>query len=159
MSPLAPVSPQSLHSAPVLSQPPSLSHIPLPQPLKTHAYLSQLPAAIPISHFLPDEPPSNVYPSNVNVLGSFMRRSSWFHLQCGCCDFGVDQGYLPFRPIATPQLLSPSFRCSGFPLHPHFRVITLSESVLLGRCRFWGFLPYLCEYWSVGLFFCSQLLI
>ena len=74
-------------------------------------------------------------------------------MQCGCCDFGVDQGYLPFRPIATPQLLSPSFRCSRFPLHPHFRVITLSESVLLGRRRFWGFLPYLCEYWSVGLSF------
>jgi hypothetical protein len=81
VSPLAPVSPQSSHSAPVLPQPPYLSHIPPPQPLRTRAYLSQLPAAIPISHFLPDEPPSNVYPSNVNVLGLSMRRSSWFRLK------------------------------------------------------------------------------
>jgi len=73
VSPLAPVSPRSSHSTPILPQPPYLSHIPVPQPLRTHTYLSQLPATIPISHFLPDEPPSNFYPSNVNVLGSFMR--------------------------------------------------------------------------------------
>jgi len=56
MSPLAPVSPRSSYSSPILPQPPSPSRIPSPQLLKSHTYLSQLPATILVLHFLPDEP-------------------------------------------------------------------------------------------------------